>query len=124
MSNITLEEFTAFLVMIGSVIGAIGVIVKTIYKPVNKIESQLEKLDERVEKLDTKVDNLQEQFESRFNSLDEKQIKQARDMRMSLVINKYLLDMSTDTSEHGQKVRDEFNDYLLDHAVGGGSDNA
>lgn len=123
MGDIRIDEVITFVITLATLIGSIGVIIKAATRPMSKIQSKLDDLQNKVEKLDDRVSELKDDVNGRLASIEKKQHKQARDMHMSIVISKYLLDCSTDTSVKGIEIKDEFNSYLLEQAVNGGDEN-
>lgn len=117
MENITVNDIVVFLVSVGSLISAVGIILKTISRPINDIKEDIKELRISLTKLDNKVTKLQDDFDERFNKLEKRQHKQQQDLHMNIIISKYLLDCSTDTSDKNSQIKDTFNDYLLNQAI-------
>lgn len=124
MLDITVQEVMTFIITLGSLFGAIGVIIKAIGKPMGEIKGQIEELNKTVEGLNDKVEQLDKgmkviksSFEEKLDKLEARQHKQSEDMHMSLIVYQYLLECNTDTSEHGQSIKEQFNSYLLQEAT-------
>lgn len=123
MSDITVQEVMTFIITLGSLLGAVGVIMKVVSKPMTEIKKQIEDLNKTVGSLSDKVEHLDQgmitlkkSFEEKLDKLEDRQHKQSEDMHMSLIVYQYLLECNTDTSEHGRKIREQFNEYVLQAA--------
>lgn len=115
MDNLTISQLMGIVVTIASFISAVTVITKQASKPIKNIEDKLDKLQVELSSLSARIDSLEDELENRMIRLENKTEKMNRDVRMNMIISKYLIDSSTDAE--GLRIKQEFSDYIFNEAT-------
>ena len=115
MGGLTVEQVIQFVVLIASFISAIGIIMREVKKPIKSIEDKIEQIENKMDKLNEKVGSLETSMDSKLDGLEHKTEKISRDLKMTMMISKYLLEVSPDSS--GEDIKRKFNNYIFDEAT-------
>ncbi len=115
MENISLSDFMGLIIMLGSFISAVTIILKQASKPIKSIEEKIDKLQLDLSSLSDRLNKLEDEMGIKFNRLENKTEKMNRDVRMNMIISKYLIDSSTD--KEGLRIKQEFSEYIFNEAT-------
>lgn len=120
MGGITVDQVVQFVILIASFISAVGIITKEIRKPIKSIEEKILQIEEKMDALSNKVESIENSMDSKLDGLEHKTEKISRDLKMTMQISKYLLDISPDNT--GSDIKSRFNNYIFDEATKDGDE--
>lgn len=115
MDNISIGQVISAVIMIASFISACGVIMREARKPIKDISDKIESLENKIDDMNNKFETLEDNLGNKVNNIENRTDKISRDLKMNMMISKYLLDISPDNS--GKDIKDRFNEYLFNEAT-------
>lgn len=115
MDNISISQVVSGILMLASFISACGVIMKEARKPIKDLNDKLESLENKIDDINTKFETLEDNIDNKISNIENRTDKISRDLKMNMMISKYLLDISPDNS--GKDIKDKFNEYLFNEAT-------
>ena len=115
MGGITVEQLIQFVILVGSFVSAFGIIMREAKKPIKSINDKIEQIENKMDTLSEKVSSLENSMYTKLDGLEHKTEKISRDLKMTMMISKYLLEVSPDSS--GEDIKCKFNNYIFDEAT-------
>lgn len=135
VEKITVVDIITLVVAISGFITAIKIITKELKRPIDtmvdnlnikweavdgkidimgsEINEKVDHLNNKICEVDTKVDELALNVET----LNIRSNKQAKDIRMSMMVNKFILNSLNGTSKEAANINKEFEEYVFNEAL-------